>query len=254
MGQHPGCDLDQVGLQVTGIPAGEGLGELGGLEPERVPHQVIGFRDQLQVGVLDAVVDHLDVMPGATGPDVGTAGLALDLSADPGQDGLDQVVGVRGTAGHDAGPAKRPLLAARYPGPEVADPPGLDHAGPPYGVGEVGVAAVDQDVARVQSRQQVTDRLVDGLAGLDHQKDGARPGDLAHELLRRVGGLDRALSTVLRDHLVGAGPSPVVDRDPEAPGPQVARQVLAHGGQPHHRDLARRRGAGRLRHGGPGAS
>ena len=43
-----------------------------------VAEQVVGLGDELHVGVLDAVVDHLHEMSGAIGADVGHAGHAVD--------------------------------------------------------------------------------------------------------------------------------------------------------------------------------
>jgi hypothetical protein len=47
----------------------------------------------------------------------------------------------------------------------------------PLGVAEMGVAAVDDDVAFFQQGTKLRDLLVDGRPRLDHQDDGARPLD-----------------------------------------------------------------------------
>ena len=49
---------------------------------QRGAHEFIGFADELHVGVLDAVVDHLDEVAAAIGADVGAARLAVDLRGD----------------------------------------------------------------------------------------------------------------------------------------------------------------------------
>ena len=64
------------------------------LEPDAVAQQVVGLGDQLHVGVLDAVVDHLHVVARAVGADVGAARRAVDLGGDRGEDLLDLVVGL----------------------------------------------------------------------------------------------------------------------------------------------------------------
>ena len=51
-------------------------------QAEPVAQQVVGLGDQLHVGVLDAVVHHLDEVAGAVGADVGAARLAVDLRGD----------------------------------------------------------------------------------------------------------------------------------------------------------------------------
>src|SRR5580658_1465500 len=77
-----GGDLDQVGVQPAGVPRFERLGGLRGRQADGVPEQVVGFGDELHVGVLDAVVHHLDEVAGAVGADVGAAGRSVDVGAD----------------------------------------------------------------------------------------------------------------------------------------------------------------------------
>ena len=84
--------------------------------------QVVGLGDQLHVGVLDAVVDHLHEVAGAVGADVGDARLAL---RDRG-DGLeDRAQRSRTTPpmppGMIDGPVERALLAAGDAGADEVD-------------------------------------------------------------------------------------------------------------------------------------
>ena len=67
---------------------------VGHVEADAVAQQVVGLGDQLHVGVLDAVVDHLHVVARAVGADVGAARLAVDLGGDRGEDLLDLAVGL----------------------------------------------------------------------------------------------------------------------------------------------------------------
>jgi len=71
---------------------------------ERVAEQVVGLGDQLDVGVLDAVVDHLHVVTGATRTDVSAAWFAINVGTDPREHRLDLLVRVASAARHDAGP------------------------------------------------------------------------------------------------------------------------------------------------------
>ena len=60
---YVGVDLHRKRSHVVAlVPAVEHLGQLGGAEPEALAEQVVGLGDELHVGVLDAVVDHLDAM------------------------------------------------------------------------------------------------------------------------------------------------------------------------------------------------
>jgi hypothetical protein len=77
--QDVGGDLDQERLEIPFVPAGEDLRDLGRGSSGSLADQVVGLGDQLHVGVLDAVVDHLHVVAGAVGADVGAAGLTVHL-------------------------------------------------------------------------------------------------------------------------------------------------------------------------------
>ncbi len=65
--------------------------------------EVVGLGDQLHVGVLDAVVHHLDEVTGAVVADVGDARLALGDRGDRLQDRSERDPGLVGAAGHDRG-------------------------------------------------------------------------------------------------------------------------------------------------------
>ena len=84
------------------------------------------------------------------------------------------------------GPFRRPFLAAGDARADVQQPLRLDVLRPPLGIAEVGIAAVDDHVARRQQRNQLLDELVDGRARLDHQHHLARRGQAADQLLQRV--------------------------------------------------------------------
>jgi hypothetical protein len=70
-----------------------------------VGEQVVGLGDELDVGVLDAVVHHLDVVSGAARADVHAARGVVDDGRDPGEDLLHLGVGVPDGAG--VGPHQR---------------------------------------------------------------------------------------------------------------------------------------------------
>ena len=115
------------------------------LQSDAVAQQVIALGDQLHVGVLDAVVDHLHVVPGAVGADVGAARRPVDVGGDRLEDRLDRlVVGLAVAAGHDARPVQRSLLAAGDADAQEVDALLGELRVAALGVAEVGVAAVDQ--------------------------------------------------------------------------------------------------------------
>ena len=80
-------------------------------------------------------------------------------------------------AGHHAWAKARTFLAAGNPHPEEVDPflGQLFYA--PVGVGEVGVAAIHDDIARLQQGQQAIDNHIHGLARRHQQHERARPAN-----------------------------------------------------------------------------
>jgi hypothetical protein len=99
-------DLDQVAFQLAAVPLVEDVVQLvvGQAERRFLEHQV-RFADELHVAVLDAVVDHLHVVPGAARPDPFAAGdvvVRADLGGDRLENRLDQRPGLFAAAGHHA--------------------------------------------------------------------------------------------------------------------------------------------------------
>ena len=226
--EHGGGDLDQERVEVALVPLVEDLRDLRHLEPDAVAQQVVGLGDQLDVGVLDAVVDHLHVVARAVGADVGAARRAVDLGGDRGEDVLDVGVGLARAAGHDARPVQRALLAAGDADAEEAQAALGHRLVAALGVAEVRVAAVDDRVALVEQRRELLDHGVDRRAGLDHGHDRARALERLDELLRRAGAGDRPLGAVLGHELLGLGRGAVVHRDRDVVVGDVAREVGAH--------------------------
>ena len=144
--------------------------------------QVVRLGDQLHVGVFDAIVHHLDVVAGAIGADVRTAGRAVDLRGNPREDGRHMVVRLACPAGHDARSVQRAFLAARNARAKEAEPLSFQLSRSTLRVREQRVAAVDHDVAGLEIRLQVGDHVVDRLAGFHHHQYGARSRDGGHEV------------------------------------------------------------------------
>src|SRR5690606_38102537 len=93
--QHFGGDLDEVAFEFAAVPFGEDVGDFGGAFAGFAADEVVCFGDELHVGVLDAVVDHLDEVAGAVGADVGDAGFAVvGDGGDGAQDGTECLPGL----------------------------------------------------------------------------------------------------------------------------------------------------------------
>ena len=228
-GQDLGRDLDEVRPQVAGVPFLEDRAQLLRRQPEAARQQVVRLGDELHVAVLDAVVDHLHVVPGAAGTHVVHARLAVvGLRRDRLQDRRERVPGLALPAGHDRGPPERALLAAGDAGADVVEAAAGEFLAPPLGVEEPRIAAVDQDVARLQVRLQMRDGAVDGGAGRHHHQDAARPLQHRHQRLGRRRQLDVAARGRPGHERLALGGFEIVARDVEPVAFHVEGQVGPH--------------------------
>ena len=187
--------------------------------------------DELHVAVLDPVVDHLDIVAGAFIAHPIAAGLAVALCRDALEDVLDEGPGLLVTTRHQTGAVARALLATGHARAHEADALLGERLGPTVRVRIVRVAAVDENVALLQQRQQGLDELVHGRAGL-HQEHHP-PGflELAHELLRRVGANDRLALGFVLEEVIDLRDGAVVRTDGVSVIGHVQDEVLAHDGQ-----------------------
>ncbi len=243
-------DLDQVTLQFALIPVGEDLVQLLVRQADGVLEDEIRLADELHVAVFDAVVHHLDVVPGPVLSHPVAAGdviLRTDLGGDRLQDVPDVRPGLLVAAGHDARSLERSFLAAGDAGADEEQPRVAQVLRPAVGVVEVGVAAVDEDVPRLQQRLELVDDGVDRFAGLDH--DHRPPGALeaGDKFFERVVAFDPLRGTGVdlvgrfrlqaADELIGGTGGAVVDRHGEAVVGHVENEVLAHDGQADESDV-----------------
>ena len=65
--------FNQIRFKLSFVPAREYLRKLRYVYVQKIAEQKIGLADKLHVDVLDPVMDHLDVMPGAVFPNVSRA-------------------------------------------------------------------------------------------------------------------------------------------------------------------------------------
>lgn len=228
VGEDLGGDLDQIGAEAALVPGAEDVGDLGGAVPGDLAQQVVGLGDELHVGVFDAVVDHLDEVSGAVGADVGGAGFTVDLGADALEHRAEDGVRLRRAAGHDARPVEGALLAAGDARADEVQAAFAQRGLAAAGVGEVGVAAVDDHVAVLEERGELVDDGVGGSARLHHDHEAAGAGERGHELLGRLGRDEGALVAELVHQRAGAAGGAVVDGDGVTVPGEVTGQVAAH--------------------------
>ncbi len=96
-----------------------------------------------------------------------------------------------------------------------------------------GIAAIDDDVVRLQQAAEMFDRLFGDLAGRQHHPNGARlVSERLHHLRERSGGCGALLRQRLARLGVGVEHHAMVPRLHQA-----ARDVAAHAAQADHADL-----------------
>src|SRR4051812_43078986 len=145
-------------------------------QAEKRPNGSCGFAylaDELHVTVLDTVVDHLDVVASTLVANPLAACLAVALGSNGLEDVLDEGPCLLLTTRHERGAVAGTLLTTRHTGADEAETLGCEVLCPPVGVGEVRVAAVDDDVSALEEGEQGLDPIVNGLAGLDEKHDAA---------------------------------------------------------------------------------
>ena len=237
MGEDVGGDLDEVGLELSGVPVGEDLGYLGRGHSQTVAQEGEGLTDELHIGVFDAVVDHLDEVPGSVGADVIDAGFVSDLRGNGFEQGTQALPRGLRSADHERGSEQSADLS-----PGDADPGELDagalEAGPAGDrVPEVGVAAVDDDVTGNERLGEIADRRIRGASGIDHEDGHPRFGEFLGQV-GRIGGDDELGFGEVSGQPLGALDVAVVDGDSVARlTGEVAGQVRPHHAGSDHRDI-----------------
>ena len=236
--QDGGGDFDQVAVEITLLPGEEDVRHRRRAKAIDALHEVVGFGDELHVGILDAVMYHLHVVARALGADIGAAGDAIDLGRHLGQHWRDTVPGLAVAAGHHARTLERALLAAGNAHADEADLFRFARLVTAGGVGEQRIAAVDDDVARLEMGHELVDHLVDGRAGLDHDEDRTGLGDAGDKVREGPGREEPPFAAMLGHEFVGPFMVAVEKRDAEPVSRRVSRQVRAHDGQSEDADVS----------------
>ena len=144
-------DLHQIGGELFElVPAFKHSGHGQAVQAGATLHEVVGLDQDLLDAVLDAVVDGLDEMAGATWTHVGHTGAILHLGRHLAHQGFDRVVGRPGAAGHHARTLQRPLGSAGDAHADISETLAFELLDPSLCVGVKRVAAVDQQVVVVQ--------------------------------------------------------------------------------------------------------
>ncbi len=200
-------------------------------EVQRRLENGVGLADELHVAVLDAVVHHFDVVTGAVGSHVTAAGLALGDSRDLRVDGSDRLPAFLRAAGHDGRALERALFTAADADAEEMNALLLEVLFAALGISPKGIATVDDDVARLEERDELLDHGVHRRTGLYHDLGLARTGEGGDKLFERASRDDvlplrAASSEFFRDRR-----RPIIDADAKALAFHVENEILAHDGE-----------------------
>ena len=188
---------------------------------------VVGFGDELHITILDAIVDHLDIVTGASWPEVGHTWLLVHLGGDGFKDRLDDLPRFRLAAGHDGRTPQRSFRSAADARSHVHDSIALQRFRTPLGVLKKRVASVDQQVPLLQQGLDVLDYRLHRRAGGDHHHNLARPLQCLDECLFRRAA-DQFLVFVRGHEVADLLRIDVVPGHPVTIALHVERQVLAH--------------------------
>jgi hypothetical protein len=150
----------------------------------------VRFTDQLDIAVLDAVVHHFDVVTGAVGSHVSTTWFSIHLRSDLTENWRDDFPRLARAAWHERRPLKRAFLAAGYAHADKMNSCALQFSFTPLGVGEQGISAVDDHVAFLEQRRQLSDYGIDGGARFHHHHSDTGFFERAHKFLQRAGRLN----------------------------------------------------------------
>ena len=204
--------------------------------------QPVGLADQLHVAVLDAVVNHFHVVPGATRPHpIAARNVALwaNLRRDCLEDWLHERPASGRAARHQAGALERAFLAAGNTRANVEQPACLNFSRAAFGVGVERVAAVDNDIARGEQGSEMGDEVVDRWPSLHHHHDLARSLNRRDEVFQRVAADNiRLFSTMGREGVCDGGGA-IVDGDGIAAASDIECEVFAHDRQADQSDITR---------------
>lgn len=137
------------------------------------------------------------------------------------------IPGSNRTTGHHGRTVAGTLLTTRDTAADKEEALGLELLSATDGVGEVGVASVDDDITGLEEGQDLGNEVVDGRAGLDQHHDLARTLQLLAELLDRVSANNLGALGLVGQEVVNLGNGSVVGTDGEAMIVHVQDQVLA---------------------------
>mmetsp|Transcript_932 Transcript_932/g.3085 ORF Transcript_932/g.3085 Transcript_932/m.3085 type:complete len:519 (+) Transcript_932:241-1797(+) len=234
-------DLDEERVQLRGVPLVERGRELRVREPADGLQDVVRLGDELHVPVLDAVVHHLNEVPGAAFADERDARAGVRLRGGRREHFLHGLVRLHVAAGHHGRTVPRALFAAGDAHAHVEEVLRVRLLDAAFGVLVPLVPAVDDDVPGLHVLGEAFDRRVHGRARFHEDDHGARLLKRVHEFLHVLVPdelVAEAFFLRARDRVVGLIAGAVEHGDLEPLLRDVQREVLSHHGEADEADAA----------------
>ena len=137
------------------------------------PQDLEALRQGLHHPVLDAIVDHLDEVPRAAGADVGVAIFHLTCRSQAFEGRFQALKSLPLPTDHQAVTDFQAPDTSAGADVQKVNAPLAQHLRPADGVPVVGIAAINEDVARLDKWKQPLDHLLHWIARRNHNPDGA---------------------------------------------------------------------------------
>ena len=235
--QHFGGDFDQVGVKFGLVPLFEHVTDLSRGHAKAATHQIVAFGDELHIGVFDAIVHHLDEVAGTVKSDMCDARITFGLCCDGFENRLQRLPGFFGAARHHGRSKQSAFLTTGHAASDEMQAASADFLLATNGVREVGVACVDDDVARFHQVGERVDHGVGRLSGLDHDDGGTRLDEAVHELFEGFCREEFAFAAVFVHELFGTTVGAVEHGHFVAVVCEVTREATAHCGKTDYADV-----------------
>ena len=130
------------------------------------------------------------------------------------------------------------FLATGNAGADVEQALGLEVLGAADRVFKKGVAAVNDDVARLKVRDDLFNEFIHRLAGLHHEHDAAGLFEQGDHLLNGVSANDIGALGLVVEEVVHLRDGAIVSGHGEPVVVHVQNQILAHNGQPDYSNIS----------------
>ena len=221
-------NLDQITLELAVVPLCKSVCELRPIHSQDVLQNSVRFTDQLDIAVLDTVVHHLHIMTGAVGPHISTARFTIDLRSDLAENWRDDFPRFARAAWHERRPLERAFFAARYAHTYEVNSCILQFSFTSLSVREQRISAVDDHIASLEQRRQLSDYRIDRRTRFYHHHGDTGFFERCDKFLQCAGRLNVFFLAAFRDKFFRDVGGTIEHRDRKTLGFHVQDEIFAH--------------------------